>query len=307
VKLSVAPQISHNFGYTEYIMDISILTDSGLFELKSELEFPLDVVMAGVTVGLYSNAEALYAWSIEGGYFINLDDPGGVMKDHDWMTLVWGQEAEKFSYTESRVEMKSTLVTAEASLRVAHGRSFDLDLWGGFRYQKIEQDVIGYDGWQLDTNLVRHELSGTEPAIFYRVVYKSPHFGLRSNIRLGRHTSIGAKAAFALVWTSDYDDHLLRFKDAAADITGRGFISGLSLRHRLPYISGRAQPFFELVGGFIYFHASGSQTQYWYGDDPVTEDNDTGTIISGVSIGMEMIPSQRTMILEPSSRASPMK
>jgi len=281
VKYTLAPQVWQNFGYTEYIMDISVPTDSGLLELKSELEFPLDVVMAGVTVGFHSTRVGLYAWSMEGGYFTNLEDPGGVMKDHDWGTLEWGQDAEKFSYTESRAEMKSTLITAEASLRVLHKRSFNLDLWGGFRYQKIEQDIIGFEGWQLDSNLVPQDISSTERGVFYRVTYKVPHLGLRSGVKLGEYTDLDAKAAFALVWTSDFDDHLLRKKTATADISGHGFISSVGARYLVP-AGGRVQPFFELVAGILYFHASGSQKQRWYGDDPITEDDDTGLSISGI-------------------------
>ena len=290
VKFTVTPQLSQNFGLTEYIMDISILYEEGIYVLKSQLEFPLDVVMAGVAVGIHSTRDTLYAWSLEGGYFSNIDDPGGIMKDHDWGTvwrvigtdtvIYWG-EVEKFSYTESRAEMKSTLITVEGYLRIFQKRQFDIDLWGGFRYQKIEQDIIGYDGWQIDINGVLHTVSGIERGIYYKVTYKSPHLGLRSNIRLRHHTVISAKAAFALVWASDFDDHLLRNKTATADITGKGFISGVSIRHQMPR-TGKIQPFFELASEFAYHHASGIQTQRWYGDDPASQDDDTGTISLGI-------------------------
>jgi len=282
VKFTVTPQLSQNFGLTEYIMDISLPYNEGIYVLKSQLEFPLDVVMAGVTVGLHSTRDTLYAWSLEGGYFSNIDNPGGVMKDHDWETDTTTWRVEKFSYTESRAEMKSTLITVEGYLRVLQRQHFGLDLWGGFRYQKIEQDIIGYDGWQIDTNGVRHTVSGIEKGIYYKVTYKSPHLGLRSNIRLRHHTVISAKAAFALVWASDFDDHLLRNKTATADITGKGFISGVSIRHQMPR-TGKIQPFFELASEFAYHHASGIQTQSWYGDDPITPDvDDTGTILLGI-------------------------
>ena len=293
VKFALAPQVWQNFGYTEYIMDMAFVTDSGPYLLKSQLEFPLDVTMAGIMGGLYSTRNTLYAWSVEVGYFSNVDDPGRVMKDHDWETvwrvigpdtvIYWGQ-VEKFSYTKSKAEMKSHLLTAEGFLRVLHKKHFDLDIWGGFRYQKIEQDIIGYEGWQLlrDSSVARDTaVSGTAPAIYYRVTYKTPHLGLRSNIRLGQYSTLGARAAFALVWTSDFDDHLLRKKTARANISGHGFISSMNARYLIP-AGGRFQPFFELAAGFLYFHASGNQTQRWYGDDPITEDDDTGLSLSGI-------------------------
>ena len=174
------------------------------------------------------------------------------------------------------------LITVEGYLRVLQERQYSLDLWGGFRYQKIEQNIIGYEGWQIDTDGARHTVSGIERGIYYRVTCKSPHLGLRSNVELGPHTDISAKAAFALVWASDFDDHLLRNKTATADITGHGFISGVSLRHQMPS-TGTMQPFFELVGELVYLHASGGQTQSWYGDDPASpDDDDTGTSLSGI-------------------------
>ncbi len=281
VKFTLDPQLSHNFGYTEYIMDISFPTVEGNYVLKSELEFPLDVIMAGAKVGLHSTADKLYAWSVKGGYFTNLNDPGGVMKDHDW-TTVRPNVVEKFSFTESPSEMSSTLLLFEGTLRVLHRKRFDLALWGGFRYQKIKQDIIGYKGWQLDTNLIRHDISGTERAVVYRVTYKSPHVGLRANIKLGARASLGARAAFAPVWASDFDDHLLRKKTATADITGSGIISGANLDVNLASKSS-LKPFVTLVSDLVYFHASGNQTQSWYGDDPATPtEDDTGTVLSGI-------------------------
>jgi hypothetical protein len=294
VKFTVIPQLSQSFGLTEYIMDIADPQEEGIYVLKSQLEFPLDVAMAGVTVGVHSTRDTLYAWSLEGGYFLNIEDPGGIMKDHDWETVwrvigtdtvtYWG-EVEKFSYTESRAEMKSALITVEGYLRVFQKRRFDIDLWGGFRYQKIEQNIIGYKGWQLkrDSSVARVVyVSSTDSAAYYRVTFNTPYVGLRSNIRLNPNTSLSAKTAFALVWASDFDDHLLRNKIATADITGKGFISGVSLRHQMPH-NGKIQPFFELVGEFVYLHASGSQTQSWYGDDPASPDyDDTGVVRSGI-------------------------
>lgn len=294
VKFAVAPQILQNFGYTEYIMDMFFPFAQGDYCLKSQLEFPLDVVTAGVAVGLHSTRDTLFAWSFEAGYFSSANDPGGIMKDHDWETvwriigpdtvIYWGQ-VEKISYTESPAIMKSFLITAEGFLRVLHRRHFGLDVWGGFRYQKIEQDIIGYEGWQL----LRHSavardapIRGADSAIYYRVTYKAPHLGLRSTLKLGQHIDLNAGAAFALVWASDFDDHLIRHKHAASSMTGHGFLSTVSIRFQMPS-SGRIHPFFDVVTDFAYLHASGTQTQHWYADDPITPDiDDTGKTVGGI-------------------------
>ncbi|MFQ6007673.1 MAG: omptin family outer membrane protease [Candidatus Zixiibacteriota bacterium] len=297
VRLTVDPFISHNFGYTEYIMEwsgyLATPIDTGLYFLKSELEFPLDVIMLGAKIGLHSTKETLYAWSIEAGYCTNLDDPGGIMKDHDWETVkrvidgetvyYWGQ-VEKFSYTESSADMKSTQLTLEGFLRVMHKTSFSLDLWGGFRYQKIEQNIAGYQGWQLlrDSAVAREiTVYSSEPALFYWVTYKSPFLGLRSGFKLGTKVQFAAQAAFAPVWVSDYDDHLIRNKIATASITGSGLISGASIHFDLAN-PATFKPTVSLTSDLVYLHASGNQTQKWYGDDPLTEEDDTGTVLPGI-------------------------
>jgi hypothetical protein len=293
LRFTVDPFISHNFGYTEYIMEwygyLATPTDTGPYFLSSKLEFPLDVIMLGAKIGLHSTRETLYAWSIEAGYFTNLDDPGGIMKDHDWETVhrviagdtvySWGQ-VEKFSYTESSAQMKSTQLTLDAFLCVLHENSFSLDLWGGFSYQRIEQNIFGFEGWQLwrDSSIADTvPLNGTEHALFYRVTYKTPHLGLRSNIKLASKVRFTAQAAFAPVWVSDYDDHLIRNKIATASITGSGVNSGASIRLNLGD-NPKLKPLIILTSELVYFHASGNQTQKFYDDDPGTPDVDESVL-----------------------------
>ncbi|HWR83699.1 MAG TPA: omptin family outer membrane protease [Candidatus Deferrimicrobium sp.] len=282
VLFTLTPQIQHDFGYTEYIMDIRIPDGYNILVLKSELEFPLDVLTAGLEVGLRSSQEGHLAWSFAGSYLTNLNDPGGVMKDHDWATLdTVTYRVDKFSYTESDARQKSALFAVEGTLRVLHRDRFDLDLWTGYRYQKIEQDIIGWQGWYLDTNFEQQPQSGTERAVFYRVTYKTPHFGLRSRLDLSDDLTLDMRAAFAAVWASDFDDHLLRGKDAIADISGSGVISGINIDYRLP-ARGPARLHVELGSELTYFTASGSQTQRWYADDPGTPWDDAGDEFPGI-------------------------
>ncbi len=281
VKFTLAPQVSQSFGYTEYIMDLVGHSDTGLVVLGSKLEFPLDVLLVGAKFRMRSIGDSLGAWWIEGAAFTNVDDPERVMKDTDW-TKKRANLVLDDSYTESRAQMSSILLTIEAARCVVQRENVSLAAWAGFRYHRIEQDITGWEGWYIDSLLVLHRRSGTKQGIFYRVTYKLPHVGLLSEIKYHRRISLELKAAYALVLASDFDDHLLRHKDATASMTGHGILSGANIRCRLP-VSGKVQPFFELVAGFAYLHASGSQTQTWYGDDPITPDvDDTGTIRSGI-------------------------
>lgn len=281
VSFTVDPQISKSFGYTEYIMDIVVNTDTGLAVLGSKLEFPLDVPLAGVKFRVQAMEDSKDAWWVGGGIFTNINDPDEVMKDTDWTKKRTNLVIDD-SYTESGVEMSSTLLMIEATKRVVHRENVNLAMWVGFRYHRIKQDITGWDGWFIDSNLVLHKQSGTERGIFYRVTYKLPHIGLLSDIEYTRRISLELKAAYVRVFVSDHDDHLLRHKIGASSITGSGFISGASIHLNLANKTS-LKSFVSLVSNFAYFHASGSQTQSWYGDDPATPDeDDTGAVVSGI-------------------------
>ncbi len=295
-SFTLDPSVSQNFGYTEYVMDIVTYSDTGLVVLGSKLEFPLDVVMAGVRFGMQPMEDSTDAWRVEGGIFTNIDDPDKIMKDTDWKKKRTNLVVDD-SYTESRTEMTSLLLTLEATKCVIHRPNVDLALWAGFRYHRVNQDIFGWDGWSIDSNLVMHKQSGAEKGISYRVTYKLPHIGLRSNIRYGQWASVEIKAAYAPVFVSDHDDHLLRHKIGTSSISGNGIISGASI-HVSPTSTTTPKLLFCVVSNFAYFHASGSQKQSWYGDDPITPDkDDTGTVVPGipheinslqVSVGLEV-------------------
>ncbi len=285
VRLTLQQHITRQSGYTEYEMDIRYPLDTapgGIKVLRSELKFPLDVTMAGVRGVLESTAQGLYAWSVAVGYSVNSENPEDLMQDSDWSNLR-SVEPEKYIYTESPAQMRSTMVTAETTLRVVPQRQFNLDLWGGFRYQKIEQDIIGYRGWALDNAFDTVLLFDTTSlAMFYRVEFTTAYLGCRANFHPTPHLKFSGQAAFALVWASDFDDHHLRNKEADADIDGTGAIFGVNLGYRIP-VQSVVRPFVEFVGDLAYYRASGGQTQSWYGDDPATPDKDeTGTSISGI-------------------------
>lgn len=281
VKFTVTPQLSQDFGLTEYIMDIAVDTDTGLAVLGSKLEFPLDAVSAGVKFRVQPRGDGMDAWWVEGGVVTNIDSPDKVMKDTDWAKKRTNLVVDD-SYTESRVEMSSILLTIEATRRILHRENINLAVWAGFRYHRIEQDIIGWDGWFIDSNLVLHKQSGTEQGMLYRITYKLPYIGFLSDVEYDRRISLELKAAYTPVFVSDYDNHLLRNKDATASISGHGFLSGVKLQCRMGD-TGTRQPFFELAGEFVYLHASGSQTQRWYGDDPITPDKDeTGSVARGI-------------------------
>ncbi len=265
-----APSVRYTFGETEYVMDIrQIDGELGVLKLKSQLEFPLDGVLAGGTVGLHIARNNRPLWRFELGLWTNANNPGGTMYDHDWANFYTGTY-EKFSYTESDVEMNSLLIDLRGAYAIHSRPTWDLSLTGGYRYQHIYQDVIGFAGWQLDPETFERNYFDFENllGITYEINYHLPNVGLMLNADLGQRATLAVHGAGALAIASDEDDHVLRKKISTADMTGWGLLSGASLDYAP---GGSAAPgfFISLSGGLDYFSASGDQTQYWYEDETI--------------------------------------
>jgi hypothetical protein len=96
------------------------------------------------------------------------------------------------------------------------------------------------------------------------------------------------KLAYVQVFASDFDDHLLRNKTAVADVIGGGGETDLNIRWFFGS-STQSRSFLEFSMSFLYLLAEGDQTQAWYGDDPVSEDDDTGKVITGIPHEVESL------------------
>lgn len=300
VKFTVSPSVGHAFGETEYVLEISsylsdengdVITDQLgnpiVYRLKSQLEYPLDVFMAGATVGLGPTADPSL-WSVKAGVFTSVNDPGGIMKDHDWIGIL--PDLTKWSYTESSAEMKSIILDLEVTRRILSPGKARVAAMAGFRYHRLEQDLFGADGWQrlydaeIDTfdDPVYFDTLQTTQVLYYEVKYFLPQAGLKTDLELSPNLSLSARTALALVWFKDVDDHPFRAKLSEADGTGTGFIGSLSARYQLSSAGTGTAPYIGFSAEYTTLTSSGDQTQTWYGDDPASPDDDTGLRISGI-------------------------
>lgn len=295
VKWSVAPTISMNFGQTEYEMDLQFTqfdTASNKFvteRIRSLLEFPTDFLMGGVEIEVRSHPDRLDYWGIEASLLTSLTNPGNKMTDFDWHAISGFFDLTHFSFTESDVEGKAYQLQLQGYRRLFGSRELSVAVLGGFQYYKIDQDIIGFDGWQrpFDVANTRYadsiNITGTSKAIIYRVTYKMPHIGLKGRLLLPKENRIELKGALMAVFASDFDDHLLRKKRSTASGTGWGFQSELKI-HLVPNPAKQKNRIFvDLAAKFLTLKVTSNQTQRWY--ETVVE-NDTeipeGTVIPGV-------------------------
>jgi len=270
--INYKPYLGLSWGKTEYILN---LKDINGFFLKSQLEFPLDQTMFGGEMEYIISPGTPKEWILNFGIFTNINNPSSKMFDHDWTNLRTGIE-EKISYTESNADGKNNILLFELDKMVLIGKKGSLSLSGGYKYQKIEQDIIGFKGWQLDQDGIKIEFDFPDiEALTYEVTYKMPNVGFRINYFLNNKISLQSRIAYTRALITDLDDHVLRFKRSESDITGNGLLADFGFRMDLGPQPGKGL-FVELVGDLTYISASGTSTQSWYGDDPAAEGDETG-------------------------------
>jgi hypothetical protein len=290
LDFSVGPAAAFMYGHSEYYMDISGVDSTGTpVRLRSKLDFPLDAGMAGVTAIMGKKIGSIDDWSVKMDILINWEHPDGVMRDEDWRTgyTEAGFFDGKFSETESKTEMKHLLVVLQGAKCLRHGDRSATFICGGIRYQRISQEILGYNGWQINiyqdpTFTPHHFRNDTLKVLDYRVTFITPLIGIVHSFRPGVKTSIDFKAAGLTVFASDFDDHLERHKAATASGIGYGLCSSFSVRYDIGGRAARLRPFVECEGEFIAMKVSAKQTQEWYGDDGTTQKDDTGLKITDI-------------------------
>ena len=269
---------ARGFGNTTYILDalVAVENSPGEYEnIRSELEFPLDVNLVGVTLNLDFQSSTGKKWGAEVGLITNVGDPSSPMTDRDWQRIPGGFDGQ-ISYIESDVDLQLIFLAADGYYQFfRHGRT-TVSLLAYFSYQKISQDMTGFEGWRINyATLQQQPMSGSDPTIEYEVTYISPQLGLKAVVGLSRSTAFEFKASGGLVFASDVDDHLLRGKLSEADAVGLGFNSQAKFS-LLPGFALWRHLSLDIVGRFSYYTAEGDQTQRWYQDE--------GSIAAGTEI-----------------------
>jgi len=294
IAFSLSPSLVKTYGETEYIMDIVGPLDDGTGVLrtatiKSHLVFPLDVTMIGLAAGLNEIADP-NRWSVEASFQTSISDPSGLMTDDDWDGLEGVYDVTHFSSTESRAEISSIIVSLEATYRILDRYPFTLSVLAGGRYQKIQQDIIGYDGWQRDYNVLSEEYEGPAAilgnglAMTYEITFKQPLVGLVARLQPQPDLALDLKAAYAPVFYDDEDDHVLRGKISLSDGDGHGALAGFNLHYGQTRTYGAA-PFWDITSELVYINANGGQTQEWYVDELAGDGSvlvEAGTVLIGI-------------------------
>jgi hypothetical protein len=276
------------FGHTTYYISFTEFDPVYGVNVKgeSELEFPLDVFMAGIDVAVGGELEKGKPWSIILGFRKEINDPGNDMKDSDWIGVPEMGIREKFSYTESDSELDALILHINGRIGFFVHPRFTLEGVLGYRYQKFSYEIFGVSGWQLDEELNRfyfNEYQGVN-VLGYQVSYHLPYLGLATRIDASSTFTIDAELAFSpLTLATDRDDHILRNRLAEGSCRGISFTFGLNAIWTFTRPESRMGWYVGIGFEFMKITTDGDQDQSWYGDDPLTLDDDTGLRYTGIN------------------------
>jgi hypothetical protein len=223
-EISVAPWFGSHFGHTKFALDF----EGG----RSELVFPLDVKQAGLELGYRAMAGNRPVWTASFRIGFDLSTPGKKMTDRDWFDD--GYAIQEFSSTESTAEGSIRSIAGEFTYTLLSGKRMDLAVVAGVEYQRIQQDLVGLEGWQWffpDLPETITVITFNEPILAgtYEVRYFRPQIGLMPRFYFGPVTVIAKGVAQPLLHVRDIDDHVQRQFQIRTDGKGFGWGGGLAV------------------------------------------------------------------------------
>jgi outer membrane protease len=279
---SFSGAIGRMFGQTSYELEVPDPVQG----VMSLLEFPLGSTIVNLNLDLEKKTNNTTHWAIHTSFKTNIDDPGNKMKDSDWF-LFSGYPPAYFSYTESDSGMRFLQADIGVEIKLFSGRLFDLYATGGYRYQYVDYDILGYDGWQYadlspvdgQPELYVTSAPSTLKVLEYHISHHAPTIGFAFSIDTP-YLTLDMAAGYQLVLISDYDDHLLRTKLSTAEGPGHGILCSLEGNYTLGPKIGSFKPYIFFAADYSYTYADIDQKQEWYGS---ADSVPAGTVYTGIS------------------------
>ena len=204
---------------------------------ESELEFPLNNLMAGVSLVIGSRHEK-NPNQTKGWFSLTwlgvVNEPAGTMKDSDWVENDAAYDepphAGRDMYTESDAQLKGTILDINYAYHFRVNSSWSLGPMIGYRSQYFEYEIYGYRGIYWTT-----PVSGPGKVLAYEITYKIPYIGLGSDLLFGKDSQFRLHLTIAYsdrVKAEDRDDHILRYLLLEGDCEGEAYLIKINLDWR---------------------------------------------------------------------------
>jgi outer membrane protease len=231
---------------------------------ESELEFPYDNFMTGITLAVgsrYVEKPKQIRGLLTISFFYSPSMDSGTMKDSDWIEndAAFGEapHAGKDCYTESDAEFTGLIFDINYAYHFSLNKNLTLGPMIGYKQMDFSFDIYGYSGAYWTT-----PVSGTGKVLEYDVHYKLPYIGLSSNLLFGKKDQFQLNFTFGYSpWAKvkDSDDHLLRYKLSEGDCDGHAYLANINM----------AWNFYStwslgLGVEYVNIDTSGKQHQSWY-------------------------------------------
>jgi outer membrane protease len=252
---------------------ITVPTLDGVFE--SELEWPLDSWLAGVSL----NLEKGRLWSLGFSFLTNISEGTGSMEDSDRF------EGIEFVYSTSHTAMDSLsafILDITGSYSFIRTPRWTFGAAGGFLYEYFDltaSDLVQYS--PLGIEGFSAEVEG--PVVTYEAVYYVPYLGVSLGNRLTPSLSLAGELMVGYAFAEDEDDHLLRAKLSRGETDGPALL--LRLRGEYGITSAWS---LTASAQYLALSTSGEQSQIFYDGD------DAG--LGFVGIGNEIDTTQITVL-----------
>lgn len=203
---------------------------------ESELEFPLDNVLWGITASFAYKGKKDQEIEIKQHkdkamlsveWITNIDKDAGKMKDSDW-TDGDGHPGLDI-YSESDADLRINMVDTNFICNFWPRENISIGPIVGYRYQKFEYDISNTD--QVGYGPYHPAYTGftSGKTLDYEVEYKIPYLGIISDLLLGDKFQLSLKFGYApWVDAKDRDDHILRYKLSIGDCKGDAYFLDLN-------------------------------------------------------------------------------
>lgn len=263
IAIGVEQWSGHNSYQIGYPVTFATGSENGYFPF-SKLEFPLDVPMAALRVGVdFHDRIPVFATLKK-----PLTDPGDRMIDQDWITPENPTQLDIFSESEIS-SFDATVFDIDAGYKVLRGEQGWLAAGAGYLYQNFDYEVRLIRQWSPSGQEGFDFLGDGRTALAYEISYQVPYVQLRGEFRPTPQALFQARVAYSpWVTAEDHDQHLLRYKDNKGDLDG-DFLS-LTLAGRYQFT-----PHWFVSAGYEYtrFDLDGTMNSELYGvyDHTVTE------------------------------------
>jgi hypothetical protein len=186
-------------------------------------------------------------------------------------------------YSESTTDSKAFILGTGLRVFALSLPYADLGVFLGYENQEMDFKTYnvrqtGYGPWAP-----LYTVSLTGPGSTYTLNYEFYSLGLTWRLEAGEQASLTLDAAFIpYASVSDEDEHLRRYRESKTTCDGTG--SMLSMNGQFA-LTGKW--FVSSSCSLVSISADGYQKQFWWGNDPGSAGDETGTVLGGIDAHME--------------------